>query len=71
MENDTLSFANLNDTYAYFKRERDASKETLPGEEIQTLAREYQAYHEPLDVNERSLSVYKELISSRGTNESL
>jgi len=62
LENDTLSFANLNDTYAYFMRVRDASKEILPGEEIQTLAWEYQAYHEPLDVNERSLSVYKELI---------
>jgi len=63
LENDTLSFANLNDTYAYFKRESDGSKDTL--QEIQTLDREYQGAHESLDVNERSLSVYKELIKER------
>jgi len=60
LENDTLSFSNLNDTYAYFKRESQGSNDIL--QEIQTLDREYQGAHEPLDVNERSLSVYKELI---------
>ena len=63
LKNDTLSFANLNDTYAYFKRESDGSKDTL--QEIETLDREYQGAHESLDVNERSLSVYKELIRRR------
>ncbi len=60
LENDTLSFSNLNDTYAYFKRESQGSNEIL--QEIQTLDRKYQGAHEPLDVNEKSLSVYKELI---------
>jgi len=39
LKNDTLSFANLNDTYAYFKRESDGSKDT--SQEIETLDREY------------------------------
>jgi len=60
LENDTLSFSNLNDTYAYFKRESEASNDIL--QEIQALDRQYQGAHEPLDVNKRSLSVYKELI---------
>ena len=63
LENDTLSFANLNDTYAYFKRESDGSKDVL--QEIQTLDGEYQGPHEPLDVSKRNISVYKELISER------
>ncbi|GAH28611.1 unnamed protein product, partial [marine sediment metagenome] len=63
LENDTLSFANLNDTYAYFKRESDGSKDTL--QEIETLAREYQGPHEPLDVSKRNISVYRELIRRR------
>jgi len=60
LKNDTLSFSNLNDAYAHFKRESQGSNDIL--QEIQTLNREYQGAHEPLDVNERSLSVYKELI---------
>jgi len=66
LENDTLSFANLNDTYAYFKREHE--REDLKS---LTLSTDYQGGHEPLKVTARDLSVYKELISSRGTNESL
>jgi len=61
-----LSFANLNDTYAYFKREHE--REDLKS---LTLSTDYQGDHEPLKVTARDLSVYKELISSRGTNESL
>jgi transposase len=63
LENDTLSFANLNDTYAYFKRESEGSKDVL--QEIKTLAREYQGPHEPLNVSKRNISVYRELISER------
>ena len=63
LENDTPSFANLNDTYAYFKREAKGSNDTF--QEIQTLARGYQGAYEPLDVSERSLSLYKELISRK------
>jgi hypothetical protein len=66
LENNTPSFANLNDTYAYFKREHE--REDL---EILTLSTDYQGGHEPLKVTARDLSVYKEIISSRGTNESL
>lgn len=60
IENDTLSFANLNNTYAYYKRETSASEDIF--QEIQPMTREY---HEPLKVNKRNLSVYKELISKR------
>ena len=63
LENDTLSFSNLNDTYSYFKRESEGSKDT--SQEIETLAQEYQGPHEPLDVSKRNISVYRELISER------
>ena len=63
LENDTPSFANLNDTYAYFKREHDGSKDIL--QEIQAVAQESHINYEPLEVNQRDLSVYKELISKR------
>lgn len=65
LENDTPSFSNLNDTYNYFKRETDAANDILLGQALPNLAREYQGHHEPLDVMERDLSVYKELISQR------
>jgi len=60
LENNTPSFANLNDTYAYFKREHE--REDL---EIPTLNPDYQGGHEPLRVTARDLSVYKEIISKR------
>lgn len=60
LKNDTLSFSNLNDTYAYFRRASHESNEIF--KEIQRLDKKYQGAHEPLEVNERSLSVYKELI---------
>jgi len=60
LKNDTLSFSNLNDTYAYFKRESQGSNDII--KEIQTLDRKHQDAHEPLEVTERSLSVYKELV---------
>lgn len=65
LKNDTLSFSNLNDTYTYFKRASQGSHVSLP--EIAILDTQYQGAHEPLAVNERSLSVYKELIvNSKG-----
>ena len=60
LKNDTLSFSNLNDTYIYFKRASHESNEIF--KEIQRLEKKYQYAQEPLEVNERSLSVYKELI---------
>ena len=68
LENDTPSFANLQDTYAYFKREHAGSREILEENEIQNLTREYQGEHEPLEVRERNLSVYQELISRKERN---
>jgi len=62
IENNTLSFANLNDTYVYYKRETDAPKEIFSD-----TARVYHVDHEPLSVRERDLSVYKELISKKET----
>jgi hypothetical protein len=62
LENNTPSFAELNDTYAYFKREH--GREDL---EIPALSLGYQGVHEPLRVRARDLSVYKEIIGSRGT----
>jgi len=67
LENETFSFANLNDTYIFFKREHE--REDL---EIITLSTDYQGGHEPLKVMTRDLSIYKKIISSQGaTNESL
>jgi len=60
LENNTPSFANLNDTYAYFKREHE--REDL---EIPTLSLDYQGGHKPLSVTARDLSVYKEIIEQQ------
>jgi len=60
LKNDTVSFSNLNDTYAYFERASQGSHVSLP--EIAILDTQYQGAHEPLEVTKRSLSVYKELI---------
>jgi len=67
LENETLSFANLKDTYIFFKHEHE--REDLA---ILTLSTDYQGGHEPLKVMARDLSVYKKIISSQGTaNESI
>jgi len=58
LENNTPSFANLNDTYVFFKHEQKS--EDL---EILTLSTDYQGGHESLNVTARDLSVYKEIIS--------
>ena len=65
LKNDTVSFSNLNDTYAYFERASQGSYDIL--KEVPTLNRLYQGAYEPLEVTERNLSVYKELIvNSKG-----
>ena len=67
LENNTLSFAELNDTYVHFKREHERADLEMPA-----AGSGYQGTHEPLRVRARGLSVYKEIINSRGTiNESL
>ena len=60
LKNDTVSFSNLNDTYAYFKRASHGLHDSA--QEIPILDSEYQGVHQPLEVTERSLSVYKELV---------
>jgi transposase len=65
--NNTPSFAELNDTYVYFKREHEREELKMPA-----VSSDYQGGHEPLRVRARGLAVYKEVINSRGTiNESL
>lgn len=65
LENDTVSFSNLNDTYNYFSREKERGDLRIhppgPG---------YHGGHEPLNVTRRNLSVYKQLMNG-GVNESL
>jgi hypothetical protein len=60
LENNTPSFANLNDTYAYFKREHE--REDL---ESPALSLDYQGSHKPLSVTARDLSVYKKIIEQQ------
>ncbi len=62
LKNDTVSFSNLNDTYAYFERASQGSHDIV--KEVATLNRLYQGVYEPLEVTERNLSVYKELIEN-------
>lgn len=57
LENETLSFSNLNDTYLYFKRDSERTKETF--NKIQSLDT---APYDPLDVRKRDISFYKELV---------
>ena len=67
LENNTPSFAELNDTYVHFKREHEREELEMPA-----VSSDYRGSHEPLRVKARGLSVYKEIINSRGTiNESL
>ena len=62
LENETLSFANLKDTYFYFKRESKASKHTF---EVPQTSTEFHCDHEPLSIHQRDLSVYKDLIRKK------
>jgi len=61
-ENNTLSFADLHDTYLYFKRE---------GKETEPLApdMDYQGGHEPPDVSSRDISVYKRIANPAGEGQ--
>jgi hypothetical protein len=79
LENDTFSFANLKDTYAYFKRENKASKHMFEVPQKRenkaskhmfevpqtTTAGEFHCDYKPLSINQRDLSVYKDIISKR------
>ena len=60
LENNTPSFANLNDTYAYFKLEHEREDLKIP-----TLSLDYNGDHKPLSVTSRDLSVYKDIINQQ------
>jgi len=60
LKNDTVSFSNLHDTYVYFKRASQGANDSA--QEIPILNKEYQGVHKPLEVTERSLSVYKKFL---------
>lgn len=65
LENNTLSFADLHDTYHYFKREEEET-EVLPPD------MDYQGGHEPLNVSARDISVYKRIVDPQErANESV
>jgi hypothetical protein len=65
LENNTLSFADLHDTYHYFKREGEET-EVLPPD------MDYQGGYEPLNVSARDLSVYKRIVDPQErANESV
>ena len=67
VENNTPSFTDLHDTYVHFKREHEREELEMPA-----VSSDYQGGHEPLRIRARELSIYKEIINSRGTiNESL
>lgn len=60
LENNTPSFSNLNDTYAYFKLEHERENLKIP-----TLSLDYNGNHKPLSVTSRDLSVYKDIINQQ------
>jgi hypothetical protein len=66
LENETPSFANLNDTYTHFKKEhenRDESNQNIsPSSEVLG----HQNVHKTLPVSSRNLNVYRDLVGDRG-----
>jgi transposase len=60
LENNTPSFSNLNDTYAYFMREHEREDLKIP-----TLSLDYKGDHKPLSVTARDLSVYNGIIKQQ------
>ena len=65
LENNTLSFSNLIDTNNYYHSMHEESKDAFSDEEINNTILEYSGKYEPLNINNRDLSVYKEIIKKR------
>ena len=65
LDNGTFSFANLNDTNYYYHQMHEESTETFSDEEIDNMVLEYSGNHEPLNINNRDLTVYKEIIKKK------
>ncbi len=59
LENDTLSFTNLRDTYAHFERE------SLRREPVPSVDGDGSCPHKPLAVSQRQLSEYEEAARER------
>ena len=57
LTNDTLSFADLNDTYRYFKRHQED-----PSPQIQPLSLGYAHTHESFQISERNLAEYNQFV---------
>ena len=66
LENNTLSFSNLNDTYNHFEVEAKRCEEKLIHHPSLVIQPGYQSKHKPLPVESRDLNAYKEFIAGRG-----
>lgn len=62
LENDTLSFSNLRDTYVHFERE---SRQPEP---VSIVEREGLSQYQPLNVSQRSVSDYQEAARERAVS---
>ncbi|MGQ9673340.1 MAG: hypothetical protein ACUVV5_09445, partial [Candidatus Aminicenantales bacterium] len=62
LENDTLSFSNLRDTYVHFERE---SRQPEP---VSVVEREGLSQYQPLNVSQRSVSDYEEAARERAVS---
>lgn len=73
LENNTLSFFNLHDTYNYFKRDNNRQSGIIPESSKSITKWNYSASHRALSVSSRALTVYEDLINNMGreNNESL
>ena len=62
LENDTLSFTNLKDTYAHFERENRRR------EPVSVIDVEGHGQHKPLPVSRRQLSEYEQAVRERAVS---
>ena len=66
LENNTLSFSNLNDTYIHFELEAQKVEEKFIHHPSSIITPGYQGKHKPLPVASRDVSEYKEFVVNRG-----
>jgi hypothetical protein len=67
LENSTLSFANLKDTYNHFARELNRIPDAgMPRHEIKFLNPDYRGVHHPLPVATRDVKGYQAMIAKGG-----
>jgi len=68
LENSTLSFSNLNDTYTHFEVEAKKGEEKVIHHPNSVINPGHHGGHKPLPVASRDVSVYKEFITAGGGN---